>query len=119
MPSEDDADIPATADDDSPERLRLPEPEEPALPGRRPAGVTAHGTTVSEQLEGESLDEKIAREEPENRGLAGDEPGSGLNDREDMDELPGDEDALDDENLDRDTEVEAESYEDLGDLPDN
>lgn len=62
VPSEDADDIPAVADDSSPERDRVPEPDEPALPGDQPLGVDAPGTTVEEQLEGESLDDKLARE---------------------------------------------------------
>ncbi len=56
------ADVPETADDDSPERERVPDPDEPALPGDAPLGVDAQGTTVNEQLDGESLDDKLARE---------------------------------------------------------
>ena len=43
----------------------MPEPEEPALPGDGFTGVEATGTTVEEQLAGESLDEKLARETAE------------------------------------------------------
>ena len=55
-------DLPEVADDDSPERSRVPGPGEPALPGDRFIGVEATGTTVEEQLAGESLDQKLARE---------------------------------------------------------
>ncbi|CAN5665417.1 DUF5709 domain-containing protein [soil metagenome] len=59
--------IPDTADDASPERDRLVDPEEPALPAEDPVAVTDFGTTADEQLHGESIDGKLAREEPEPR----------------------------------------------------
>ena len=62
VPDVDNDDIPEVADDDSPERERVPEPEEPALPADQPLGVDSPGTTVGEQLEGESLDDKLSRE---------------------------------------------------------
>jgi hypothetical protein len=40
----------------------VPDPDEPALPSDTPLGVDAPGTTVEEQREGESLDEKLSRE---------------------------------------------------------
>jgi hypothetical protein len=64
-PDVDNGDIPEVADDNSPERSRVPDPEEPALPGDGFTGADAHGTTVAEQLEGESLDDKLARERSE------------------------------------------------------
>lgn len=57
--------IPDYADDASPERGRVPDPQEPALPGDQPQAVFEHGTTIDEQLEGESLDRRLAREEPD------------------------------------------------------
>jgi hypothetical protein len=62
VPDVDNADIPDVADDSSPERERVPDPDEPALPSDTTLGVDAPGTTVEEQLEGESLDDKLARE---------------------------------------------------------
>jgi hypothetical protein len=63
VPDVDNDEIPDVADDNSPERSRIPDdPEEPALPADRPLGAEAPGTTVAEQLEGESLDDKLARE---------------------------------------------------------
>jgi hypothetical protein len=63
VPDVDSDDIPEVADDSSPERALVPdEPEEPALPGDRPLAVDSPGTTVQEQLAGESLDAKLARE---------------------------------------------------------
>lgn len=57
--------IPDYADDASPERGQVPDPQEPALPGDEPQAVFEHGTTVDEQLEGERLDRRLAREEPD------------------------------------------------------
>jgi hypothetical protein len=100
---DDDSDeIPSIADDASPERTRVPDPQEAALPSNRPQGVTAFGTTVDEQREGESLDQKVAREVPENTDVAGDEP---LEFSEADEPLPADRD------------VEELSYEEFGDLP--
>ena len=64
VPDVDNEDVPQVADDNSPERAENPaDPEEPALPSDTPLAVEARGTTVEEQLEGESLDDKLAREE--------------------------------------------------------
>ena len=57
--------FPDVVDDAYPERERLVDPEEPALPGDRYIGVDAVGTTDEEQIEGESLDQKVAREVPD------------------------------------------------------
>ena len=57
--------IPEVADDNSPEQARVPDPEEPSLPGDEPLAVDAPGTTAAEQREGETLDEKLARERDE------------------------------------------------------
>jgi len=57
--------FPDVVDDAYPERERLVDPEEPALPGDRYLGVDAVGTTVEEEIEGESLDQKVAREVPD------------------------------------------------------
>lgn len=58
--------LPEVVDDDSPERDRYPEPEAPALPSDEGyPGAAAVGTTVQEQIEGESLDRKLAQEVPE------------------------------------------------------
>lgn len=58
--------IPEVADDDSPERSRYPEIEEPALPSEDTyQGVEHVGTTVREQIEGESMDDKLGREVPD------------------------------------------------------
>jgi len=63
VPDVDNGDVPDVADDDSPERAQNPaEPEEPSLSGDAPQAVDRPGTTVAEQLAGESLDDKLARE---------------------------------------------------------
>lgn len=62
VPDVDDGDLPEVADDNSPENASVPDPEQAALPGDAPVGVDATGTTAEEALEGESLDEKLARE---------------------------------------------------------
>ena len=41
-------------------------------PPERPRGVTRHGTTVNEQREGESLDDRLAQELPDGPVVAGD-----------------------------------------------
>lgn len=57
--------IPEIADDTSPERERVEDPEEVALPGEQPIAVDDFGTTAGEQAAGESLDGRLAREEPD------------------------------------------------------
>lgn len=57
--------FPDVVDDAAPERDRLVDPQEPALPGSRYQGVDAVGTTDQEQIDGESLDQKVAREVPD------------------------------------------------------
>jgi hypothetical protein len=64
-PRWDDEGIPEIADDATPERTRLPEPQEQPLPAERPVAVTDFGTTAREQGEGEWLDRKLAREQPD------------------------------------------------------
>ena len=60
--------FPDIVDDAYPEREAVPDPQEPALPGDRLLGADAYGTTVAEQLAGEPLDVKLAREEPDVTG---------------------------------------------------
>lgn len=57
--------IPDIADDAFPERALVDDPELPSLPGDQPVAVDRTGTTVQEQIDGESLDERLAEEEPE------------------------------------------------------
>ncbi len=49
----------------------VPDPQPPAAPTDEPVGSIAHGTTPLEQAEGEALDTKLEREEPDRP--AGDE----------------------------------------------
>ncbi|RJL31725.1 DUF5709 domain-containing protein [Bailinhaonella thermotolerans] len=51
--------------DSSPERMWSVDPQEQPIPGERPAGVEEFGTTDEEQAQGESLDRRLSREEPE------------------------------------------------------
>lgn len=60
-----DTGFPDTVDDAYPERERVPDPQEAALPGDDYLAVDNFGTTVQEQIEGESLDTRLAQEEPE------------------------------------------------------
>jgi Family of unknown function (DUF5709) len=54
---------PEVIDDDSPERDTYPEPEGPALPSDTGyTGSDSVGVTVEEEIEGESLEQKLARE---------------------------------------------------------
>lgn len=77
------AGYPEVVDDDSPERERTPEPEGPALGMTEGyAGADAVGTTVDEEIQGESLDDKLDRETPEpavdpTRPMTPDEPQDG------------------------------------------
>ncbi|MFW5899110.1 MAG: hypothetical protein ACOCUN_01430 [Jiangellaceae bacterium] len=43
----------------------VPEPEQPAAPADEPVAATAYGTTAWEQEHGESLDDRLAEEEPD------------------------------------------------------
>jgi len=63
--------FPETVDDADPQDSRVPEPQEPALPGDTLLGADAHGTTVDEQILGENLDQKLARELPEDPSVTG------------------------------------------------
>jgi hypothetical protein len=54
--------FPDTADDATPERRDVPDPQEMPLPGEYPVGVDEFGTTAEEELEGETLDQRLARE---------------------------------------------------------
>ncbi|MDP9398508.1 MAG: DUF5709 domain-containing protein [Actinomycetota bacterium] len=57
--------FPDIVDDAAPERSGVPEPQVAALPGDDYLAVDNFGTTVEEQIEGEPLDRKLEREEPE------------------------------------------------------
>ena len=64
------AGYPDTVDDADPQDQNYPEPQEPALPGDDYLGAEAVGTTAEEELEGENLDQKLAREVPDDTVLA-------------------------------------------------
>jgi hypothetical protein len=49
----------------TPEQQWARDPQEAPLPGREPTAVLDHGTTAEEQREGEPLDLRLSREEPE------------------------------------------------------
>ena len=49
----------------TPEQQWSRDPQEAPLPGREPAAVLDHGTTAEEQREGEPLDLRLSREEPD------------------------------------------------------
>jgi hypothetical protein len=57
--------IPDYADDASPERRDLPEPQRFPTPTEAPTASTDFGTTAAEQRAGESLDQKLQRETPD------------------------------------------------------
>jgi hypothetical protein len=57
--------IPDYADDASPERRDVPEPQRLPTPTEAPAASTDFGTTAAEQRAGESLDRKLSRETPD------------------------------------------------------
>jgi hypothetical protein len=51
--------------DGTPEAQRANDPQRMPVPGEEPAAAESWGTTFSEQVEGEPLEEKLAEEEPE------------------------------------------------------
>jgi hypothetical protein len=57
--------MPDVMDDTTPGMGDVPEPERPSVPAEEPVASTAYGTTQREQAEGEWLDAKLAKEEPE------------------------------------------------------
>jgi hypothetical protein len=60
----------------TPEQQWSRDPQEAPLPGREPAAVLDHGTTAEEQREGEPLDLRLSREEPD-VGAGGDAEAAG------------------------------------------
>ncbi|MFH9347708.1 hypothetical protein [Kitasatospora sp. NPDC017646] len=62
--------------DGSPSREWSQDPQIPAVPGDTPVAAESHGTTGAEQAEGESLEARLAQEEPEidERTAVADEP---------------------------------------------
>ncbi|WP_069816525.1 DUF5709 domain-containing protein [Streptomyces sp. TP-A0874] len=51
--------------DGTPEQQEASDPQRQSVPGDEPTAVEDHGTTLSEALRGESLDDRLAEEEPE------------------------------------------------------
>jgi hypothetical protein len=57
--------LPEVANDDSPTSELADDPEFAPLPGERPGASADFGTTSREQAEGESLDDRLGREIPD------------------------------------------------------
>jgi hypothetical protein len=57
--------IPEVSQDDFPTQDRAEDPQFAPVPGERPTATLDHGTTAREQAEGESLDDRLAREVPD------------------------------------------------------
>jgi hypothetical protein len=57
--------IPEVSQDDFPTQDRAEDPQFAPVPGERPTASLDHGTTAQEQAEGESLDDRLAREIPD------------------------------------------------------
>ncbi|WP_197349108.1 hypothetical protein [Streptomyces bathyalis] len=57
--------IPDVQDDASPESALAEDPQQAPVPGDEPVAVESYGTTFNEQVAGESLDERLAEEEPD------------------------------------------------------
>ena len=57
--------IPEVSQDDFPTQDRAEDPQFAPVPGERPAATTDYGTTAREQAEGESLDDRLSREIPD------------------------------------------------------
>ncbi|WP_344966854.1 DUF5709 domain-containing protein [Streptosporangium fragile] len=57
--------------DGTPQQQWAVDPQEAPLPGDRPVGVDEFGTTVDEQIQGESLDSRLDREIPEEQPMFG------------------------------------------------
>lgn len=77
--------------DGTPEAQRASDPQRMPVPGDRPTAVDKFGTTTLEQMAGESLDDKLAEEEPEPTGPSPErvtEPEAGLLDDEPLPDRP-------------------------------
>jgi hypothetical protein len=62
VPAVERGEVPEIPDDGSRDRGHAPDPDEPSPPGDRPVGAGPHSATIGELLEGESLDDMVARE---------------------------------------------------------
>ncbi|HEV7626738.1 MAG TPA: hypothetical protein VGO89_09580 [Streptomyces sp.] len=61
--------------DGSPEAEQANDPQRASVPGNEPVAVDRFGTTFAEQVEGESMDERLAEEEPDVGDEGAEEPG--------------------------------------------
>jgi hypothetical protein len=61
--------------DGSPEAEWANDPQRESVPGDEPVAVDRYGTTFAEQVAGESLEERLAEEEPDVGDEVADEPG--------------------------------------------
>jgi hypothetical protein len=57
--------------DGTPQQQWAVDPQEAPLPGDRPMAIDDFGTTAEEQVEGEPLDGRLDREEPEAQAIFG------------------------------------------------
>ncbi len=57
--------------DGTPEQQWAVDPQQAPLPADRPVAVDDYGTTVAEQIEGEPLDSRVDREQPEEQAMFG------------------------------------------------
>jgi hypothetical protein len=57
--------IPEVSQDDFPTQDRAEDPQFAPVPGERPTATLDHGTTAREQAEGESLDDRLTRQVPD------------------------------------------------------
>lgn len=60
--------------DGSPEAELASDPQRPSVPGDEPVAVESYGTTFAEQVAGESLEERLAEEEPDVGDEAAEQP---------------------------------------------
>ncbi|MCD0483654.1 hypothetical protein LO771_14930 [Streptacidiphilus sp. ASG 303] len=65
--------------DGTPEQQRAEDPQVMSVPGDAPTAVESFGTTAAEQQEGESLDDRLAQEEPD---VGQEPPGNGYGDED-------------------------------------
>ncbi|WP_449065837.1 DUF5709 domain-containing protein [Planomonospora algeriensis] len=78
--------------DGTPQQQWAVDPQEAPLPGDRPVAVDDFGTTVDEQIQGEPLEGRLAREVPEEQAVFGVDPseGAGAGERRLDPEIPDD-----------------------------
>ncbi|MBG0816122.1 hypothetical protein HS045_18390 [Planomonospora sp. ID82291] len=76
--------------DGTPQQQWAVDPQEAPLPGDRPVAVDDFGTTFEEQVRGEPLEGRLAREEPEEQAAFGADPSEGAGGRPMDPEVPDD-----------------------------